>query len=132
MAGLQNRLGEKESGTKATPEQDSPACLISSPGEAVEEGSQKEDWGVGGEAGWQKGAGEEGGSREEKGSLAKEARGKAVRAKIGKEGSSQDRSKAAGESKCHLEDQDCWFRNSEIPSGQGKQKEGKKQGGGCD
>ena len=82
--------------------------------------------------GRQQGAGEAGGSREEKGSLAKEARGNAVRAKRGKEGPSQERSKAAGEPKCYLEEQDCRFWNSEIPSGQGKQKKGKKQRGGCD
>ena len=82
--------------------------------------------------GRQQGAGEAGGSREEKGSLAKEARGNAVRAKRGEEGSGKKRSEAAGEPKRDLKEQDCWFWNSKIPSTQGKQKKGKKQRGGCD
>ena len=85
-----------------------------------------------GEAGRQKGAGEEDGSTDEKGSLAEEARGNAVRAKRGEEGSGKKRSEAAGEPKCDLKEQDCWFWNSKIPSSQGKQKKGKKQRGGCD
>ena len=82
--------------------------------------------------GRQQGAGEEDGSTEEKRSLAEEARGKALGTKRGKEGSSKERSKAAGEPKHHLEEEDCRFRNNKVASSQGKQKEGKEQRGGCD
>ena len=83
-----------------------------------------------GEAGRQKGGGEEDGSTDEKGNLAEEARGNAVRAKRGEEGSGKKRSEAAGEPKRDLQEQDCWFWNSKILSSQGKQKKGKEKRGG--
>ena len=78
----------------------------------------------------QKRAREEDGSTDEKGSLAEEARGNAVRAKRGEEGSGKKRSEAAGEPKRDLQEQDCWFWNSKITSSQGKQKKGKEKRGG--